>query len=137
MKTLKLKIVLSVFLLLLAFTFCTESNSLIPSVLDSGVTIAQSSNKVSVAMATFGANSYDETTNILFTKDSVFVTVVVTLYNNGEASVTLSNSTDAKVYTLNSNRTIAKEFLNFKPTEISVKVSDGYSATVALVAECK
>ncbi len=88
-------------------------------------------------MATFDANSYNETTNISFTKENVFVTVVVTLYNKGEASVTLSNSKESKVYTLNSNRTIANESLNFKPTKFNVKVSDGYSATVALVAECK
>ncbi|MCP5060885.1 MAG: hypothetical protein GY936_00260 [Ignavibacteriae bacterium] len=138
MKTLKIHIILPALLLLFTFTFCTETNSTeIPFDLDSGVTIAQTSDNISIAIATTNADGYDDISNINFVEDSVFVTLAVTLYQDGEASITFQNLNDSKVYTLNSNRTIANEFLNFKPTNVHVKVSKGYSATVGLAAVCK
>ncbi len=138
MKTLKIHRILPTLLLLFTFTFCTETNpTVIPFDLDSGVTIAQTTDNISIAIATTNANGYDEITNINFAEDSVFVTVAVTLYQDGEASITFQNLNDSKVYTLNSNRTIANEFLHFKPTNVHVKVRKGYSATVGLAAVCK
>jgi len=138
MKTIKIHIILPFLLLLLIFTFCTETNpTIVPLNLDSGVSIAQTPENVAIAIATTNANGYDDITNINFIEDSVFVTVAVTLYQDGEASVTFQNSNDNKVYNLNSNRAIANEYLDFKPTSVHVKVSKGYSATVGLAAVCK
>ena len=138
MKTIKIHIILPFLLLLLIFTFCTETNpTIVPLNLDSGVSIAQTPENVAIAIATTNANGYDDITNINFIEDSVFVTVAVTLYQEGEASITFQNSNDIKIYTLNSNRAIANEYLNFKPTNVHVKVSKGYSATVGLAAVCK
>lgn len=138
MKTLKNHIILPALLLLFTFTFCTETNpTVIPFDLDSGVTIAQTSDNISIAIATTNAGGYDDITNINFAEDSVFVTLAVTLYQNGEASITFQNSNESKVYSLNSNRAIANELLGFKPTFVHVIVSKGYSATVGLAAVSK
>lgn len=138
MKILNHHIILQSLFLISIFTFCTETNpTVIPFDLDSGVTIAQNTENISIAIATTNAGGYDDVTNINFIEDSVFVTVAVTFYQSGDASVTFQNSSNSKAYTLNSNLTIANEFLNFKPTNVHVKVSKGYSATVGLVAVCK
>ena len=138
MKTAKIHIILPILLLLLSFTFCTETNpTIVPFDLDSGVSIVQTPENVAIAIATTNADGYDDITNINFVEDSVFVTVAVTLYQEGEASITFQNSNDSKIYTLNSNRAIANEYLNFMPTSVHVKVSKGYSATVGLAAVCK
>jgi len=95
------------------------------------VSIGITYDTLGISIVAINAKASDQNTNVNFTKD----TIDVSLYSNGEATITFSNEAkDSKIYFLNSNQSIGQEMLLFAPTLVNVNVGSGYTGIVALAA---
>ena len=119
-------------LLLLA---CEEDNIVEDNIITTpNVSIGQTSgDTLGIAITGTNSEAANQTTAVSFTKDTILVTYAVTAYGGGEAFITLSNaSMESKTFDLNSNRSIAQEPLNFKPTSVNINIKTGSTGVVAM-----
>jgi len=99
------------------------------------VSIGITYDTLGISIVAINAKASDQNTNVNFTKDTIDVSLSVTGYSNGEATITFSNEAkDSKIYFLNSNQSIGQEMLLFAPTLVNVNVGSGYTGIVALAA---
>lgn len=99
------------------------------------VSIGITDDTLGISIVAINAKASDQNTNVNFTKDTIDVSLSVTGYSNGEATITFSNEAmDSKIFFLNSNQSIGQEMLLFVPTLVNVNVGSGYTGIVALAA---
>ncbi len=99
------------------------------------VSIGLTDDTLGISIVAVNATASDQNTNVNFTNDTIDVSLSVTGYCNGEATITFSNEAmDSKIFLLNSNQSIGQEMLLFVPTLVNVNIGTGYTATVALAA---
>ena len=99
------------------------------------VSIGITDDTLGISIVAINAKASDQNTNVNFTKDTIDVSLTVTGYSNGEATITFSNEAmDSKIFLLNSNQSIGQEMLLFVPTLVNVNVGSGYTGIVALAA---
>ena len=117
------------------FLACSKDEVVNDITSTNNVIIGQTDDTLGISIVAVNATASDQNTNVNFTKDTIDVSLSVTGYSNGEATITFSNEAmDSKIFFLNSNQSIGQEPLLFTPTLVNVKVGTGYTGTVALAA---
>jgi len=119
----------------LFFLACEEDNIVEDNIITTpNVSIGQTGgDTLGIAITASNSESANQTTAVSFTKDTILVSYAVTAYGSGEAFIILSNtSMESKTFDLNSNKSIAQEPLNFKPTSVNIDIKAGYTGVVAM-----
>lgn len=130
-KILFLSLIITIFM----FLACSKDEVVNDITSTNNVSIGHIDDTLGISIVAVNATASDQNTNVNFTKDTIDVSLSVTGYSNGEATITFSNEAmDSKIFFLNSNQSIGQESLLFTPTLINVKVGTGYTGTVALAA---
>ncbi|MCD4790730.1 MAG: hypothetical protein K8R37_12080 [Bacteroidales bacterium] len=117
------------------FLACSKDEVVNDITSTNNVSIGHIDDTLGISIVAVNATASDQNTNVNFTKDTIDVSLSVTGYSNGEATITFSNEAmDSKIFFLNSNQSIGQEPLLFTPTLVNVNVGTGYTGTVALAA---
>ena len=118
------------------FLACSKNDEVNNNIVSTNnVSIGLTDDTLGISIVAINANASNQNSNVTFTNDTIDVSLAVTGYSNGEATITFSNEAkDSKIFLLNSNQSIGQETLLFKPTLVNVNVGTGYTATVALAA---
>ena len=130
-RTLFLSLLITIFM----FLACSKDEVVNDITSTNNVSIGHIDDTLGISIVAVNATASDKNTNVNFTKDTIDVSLSVTGYSNGEATITFSNEAmDSKIFFLNSNQSIGQESLLFTPTLVNVNVGTGYTGTVALAA---
>ena len=126
---------LSFIITIFMFLACSKNEVVNDIVSTNNVSIGHTDDTLGITIVAINATASDQNTNVNFTNDTIDVSLSVTGYSNGEATITFSNEAmDSKIFFLNSNQSIGQEPLLFIPTLVNVNIGTGYTATVALSA---
>jgi len=130
------KTLLLVFSIISLFLLACEEDNIVEDniITTPNVSIGQTGgDTLGIAITASNSESANQTTAVSFTKDTILVSYAVTAYGGGEAFIILSNtSMESKTFDLNSNKSIAQEPLNFKPTSVNIDIKAGYTGVVAM-----
>jgi len=120
----------------LLFFACNEVNPIENIGSSPNISIGQtSSDTLAIAITASNSEAANQTTAVIFTKDTIIVSYSVTAYGGGEASITLSNnSMESKTFNLNNNQAVAQEPILFKPSSVNVNIKAGYTGVIAMAA---
>ncbi len=126
---------LSFIITIFMFLACSKNEVVNDIVSTNNVSIGHTDDTLGITIVAINATASDQNTNVNFTNDTIDVSLSVTGYSNGEATITFSNEAmDSKIFFLNSNQSIGQEPLLFIPTLVNVNIGTGYTATVTLSA---
>ena len=120
----------------LLFFACNEENPIENIGSSPNISIGQTSSDThAIAVTASNSEAANQTTAVIFTKDTIILSYSVTAYGGGEATIELRNSyKESKVYNLNSNQLIGQEPLNFKLSQVHINIKAGYTGVIAMAA---